>query len=121
MSRLYALHMRFGGTRPQVSKIVKALSSKYRLIGNSNLITAPFESERNIEAAEYSRDLMNAIIENGGFICSAYLRRCDPNAATDNNYVADWEYDICKGYYGEPADGDLPDERLYGLDLKRKD
>lgn len=118
MSKYYSLLVRTSNTCPQVKKVINSVKEKYRITGKSNRIGAVFECKCNFEAAEHSRDIMNAIVEAGGYITCAYLRRSALDGSADNSYVADWEFATCKGYHGEPDDGDIPEEKLYGLDLK---
>lgn len=118
----YCLQIYCIGTCRQVSKLAKELSSCYKVSRAGITILVTFESDSRIEAAEYSRDVMNTATEKGGDILSAYLRLVNPNATIDKNYVADWEFKRCKGFDGDDdhIDGNMDEyiRRTEMLDLK---
>lgn len=115
MAKVYILRIFTGGMRVTDRQIVETLSAKYCLSRRRNLLYADFEKESDITAAEYCRDIMNDIINIGGYIIAAFLRRRDLCLAGKDGYIADWEFEKCKGF---SSDEDVSVERLYGLDLK---
>ena len=96
----YILKALFANTCPQVRKVANELKSNHKVVYcKGQMVLFKFESECNKDAAEHSRDILNAAIEKGLFVAAACLLRHDYPEGT--KYVADWEFRLNKGYHGD--------------------
>lgn len=120
----YELKVLFGNTCPRVRKVAYALNSDNKVIFcKGTKVIFSFESESSKDAAEHGRDLLNAAIEKGLFVASAYLYRHDYPELPQ--YVADWEFHRNKGYHGDGMHDFKGEEDFIRwadtLDLKQED
>ena len=120
----YILKALFANTCPKVRKVTNELKSNHKVVScKGQMVLFKFESECNKDAAEHSRDILNAAIEKGLFVSVACLLRHDYPEPT--KYVADWEFHRNKGYSGDGMkDFESEEDFVHwadGLDLKQED
>ena len=96
----YILKALFANTCPRIRKVAYELHPVHKVIYcKGQKVIFSFESECSKDAAEHSRDILNAAIEKGLFVSVACLLKHDYPEPT--KYVADWEFHRNKGYSGD--------------------